>query len=160
MSHRPAPTLVRQVLIAALCLGAIHQTAVWPAIQSIFLVFLVLGVAPEFHSPLVGALWAAAAGWVLEGTLRMYPHMGGTALANMIVCLIAAWTLVQWPPLSSRHYWLRLAAFTVVHYFLVHGLVLVAAGIHTWGLDQAWALATVPLWGTLAFKLHLPHRRE
>ena len=160
MSHRPASILVRQLLLALLSLGAIHQTAVWPGVQAVFHVFLVLAVAPEFHSPLVGALWAAAGGWVLEGTLRMYPHMGGTALANMIVCLLAGWSLVQWPPSSSRHYWIRLGAFTVLHYLLVHATVLVAAGVHTWGAEQAWALVLLPLWGTVAFRLHSPHPRE
>jgi hypothetical protein len=126
----------------------------------VFHAFLVLGLAPEFRSTLTGALWAAAAGWVLEGSLRMYPHMGGTALANMIVCLLVAWTLLQWPPRSSRLYWARMAAFAVLHLLLVHGMVLLAAGTHAWGTGPLWTLFLVPLWATVAFKLYLPHYRE
>jgi hypothetical protein len=159
MIHRPVSASIRHFLLAFLSLGAIHQTAAWPGIQSVCHVFLVLGLAPEFRSPFVGALWAAAAGWVLEGSLRMYPHMGGTALANMIVCLLVAWTLIQWPPLSVKPYWARLGAFAVLHLFLVHGAVLLAAGAHIWGSGPIWTLLLLPVWATVAFKLYRPHYR-
>ena len=160
MIQRSASFSLQRVFLAVLCLGAIHQTAPWPGIQAVFHVLLALGLAPEFRSPLGGALWAAAAGWVMEGSLRMYPHMGGTALANMIVCLLMTWTLSHWPPLSLRHYWIRLGAFAVVHLLLVHGAVLLAAGSHGWGTGPAWTLLLLPLWGTLAFRLYLPHHRD
>lgn len=160
MSQRPASTSLRHVLVAVLTLGAVHQTAPWPGLQAVFHAFLVIGLAPEFRSPLVGVLWAAAAGWVLEGSLRMYPRMGGTALANMVVCLLVAWTLVQWPPRDSKPYWARLGAFAVLHLLLVHGMVLIAAGSHAWGTGPIWTLLLVPAWATLAFKLYLPHYRE
>ena len=160
MIQRPASTSLRHVLVAILSLGAVHQTAAWPGVQAVFQAFLVLGLAPEFRSPFVGALWAGAAGWVLEGSLRMYPHMGGTALANMVVCLLVHWTLIQWPPLSSKAYWARLAAFAALHALLVHGLVLFAAGSHAWGTGPIWTLLLVPFWAAIAFKLYLPHHRE
>lgn len=160
MIQYSASTALRRFLLAFVCLGAIHQTAPWPGIQAVFHVLLVLGLAPEFRSPLVGTLWAAAAGWVLEGSLRMYPHMGGTALANMIVCLLVAWTLIQWPPRSVKPYWARMGAFAVLHLLLVHGAVLLAAGSHKLGPGPAWTLLSLPLWGTVAFKLYHPHPRE
>jgi hypothetical protein len=160
MIRRPASTSLRNILLAVLSLGAVHQTAAWPGVQAVFHAFLVLGLAPEFRSPLIGALWAAVAGWVLEGSLRMYPHMGGTALANMIVCLLVAWTLIQWPPGSAKPYWIRMGAFAGLHILLVRGIVLLAAGAYTWGSGPIWTLLLVPLWATIAFKLYLPHYRE
>ena len=159
MNRRPAATSVRP-LLALLSLGVVHQTAVWPGLQAVIHAFLDLGLAPEFRSPLIGVFWAAAAGWVLEGSLRMYPHMGGTALANMLVCLLVAWTLIQWPPRSSRHYWARMGAFAVLHILLVRGLVFLAAGAHVWGTGPVWTLLLVPLWASVSFKLYLPHYRE
>lgn len=160
MNQRPAGSPLRHVLSAVLTLGAIHQTAPWPGLQAVLHAFLVIGLAPEFRSSLVGVLWAAAAGWVLEGSLRLYPHLGGTALANMIVCLLMSWTLRQWPPRSAKPYWVRLAAFAVLHLLLVHSLVFFAAGSHAWGSGPLWTLLLVPLWATVSFKLYVPHYRE
>lgn len=160
MSPRAASPSFRHTIVAILALGAVHQTAAWPGVQAVFHAFLVVGLAPDFRSPLVAALWAAAAGWVLEGSLRMYPHMGGTALANMIVSLLAMWTLTQWPPRDLKPYWVRMAAFALLHLLLVHALVRFAAGSHVWGTGPIWTLVLVPLWGTLAFRLHVPHYRD
>lgn len=160
MNRRPAYQSLRHALLAVLCLGVVHQTAPWPGLQAVAHVFLVLGLAPEFRSPLIGALWAAAAGWVLEGSLRMYPHMGGTPLANLLICLLASWTLVQWPPQERKAFWARMAAFTVAHGLLVHGLVRLTAGAHAWGSGPLWTLLLVPVWATVAFKLYVPHHRE
>ena len=154
-----APALRRHA-IALAALAGIHFTAPWPWLQGIFQVFLVLGLAPGFSSPLQGLIWAAAAGWVVEGSLRQVPHMGGTALGNMIVCMIAYWLLVQWPPHSRKPYWGRMAALVVVHFLVVNLATRFAAGPHTWGLAWLPSLAAVPLWATLALNLHLPlHRR-
>ncbi len=160
MNQRPVGSPLRHVLVAVLTLGAIHQTAPWPGLQAVLHAFLVIGLAPMFRSSLVGVLWAAAAGWVLEGSLRLYPHLGGTALANMIVCLLMGWTLRQWPPRSAKPYWGRLAAFAVLHILLVHGLVFFAAGSHVWGTGPLWTLLLVPLWATASFRLYVPHYRE
>lgn len=160
MIGRSASSSIRQVLVAVLSLGMVHQTAAWPGAQAVIHAFLVLGLAPEFRSPLIGACWAAVAGWVLEGSLRMYPHMGGTALANMIVCLLVAWTLIQWPPRSTKPYWARMGAFAVLHILLVRWMVLLAAGSHDWGTGPIWTLLLIPVWATVAFKLYLPHYRD
>jgi hypothetical protein len=160
MIQRSLGSPLRHTLLALLTLGAIHQTAPWPGMQAALHAFLVIGIAPEFRSQLIGVLWAAAAGWVMEGSLRMYPHMGGTPLANMIVCLLVGWTLMQWPPQSAKPYWVRLGAFAVLHMLLAHGLVFVAAGSHAWGSGPLWTVLLVPFWATAAFRLYVPHYRE
>jgi len=145
-------------MLAAISLGCIHLTAPWPGLQAVVHAMLVLALAPDFRSPLVAMLWAAAAGWVLEGSLRIYPHLGGTALANMTICLILRWTLAQWPPRERNPYWGRMAAMTVLHGLLIHGMVRLASGPHAWGYGTLWALASVPLWATLSFRIHRPFR--
>ncbi|MDP2875966.1 MAG: hypothetical protein Q8O00_07265 [Holophaga sp.] len=151
----------RLLLFTLLNLGCIYHAAPWPAVQAVLNAFLVLALAPEFRSILVGAFWAAMAGWVLEGTMRSYPHLGGTALGNLTTTILAAWTLAQWPTSARQAFLSRLAVLTVIHALLVHGAVRIACGPHPWGWG-GWllTLVTVPLWGTLAFKLHRPlHRR-
>ena len=160
MSASTTSLTVRRLIIVLLTMGGIYYTAPWPALQAVLNAFLVLGLLPEFPSPLVGATWAAAAGWVLEGTLRTYPHLGGTALANIIVALVAGWALIQWPPTHRRNFWFRLAALSALHSLLIHLAVRIACGPHPWGWGWLWTLLATPLWGTVAFRLHQPaHRR-
>lgn len=150
----------RLLIFVLLNLGCLYHAAPWPILQAILNTFLVLALAPEFRSLLVGAFWAALAGWMLEGTMRAYPHLGGTALGNLTTTLLAAWALTQWPPSEKKAFLARLGGLTVVHALLVHGAVRIACGPHPWGWGWFWTLLTVPLWGALAFKLHRPlHRR-
>ena len=160
MSNPTSSPKVRRFIMALLCLAAIHLTAPWPGIQGLCNVFLVLGLAAGFDSLLTGLLWAAAGGWVLEGTLRMYPHLGGTPLANMVVCGIAYGLLLRWPPHSPKPYWGRQAALVIIHSLLVHLAVRVAAGAHPWGTGWLWSLLLVPFWASFALRLNAPiHRR-
>ena len=160
MSNPTGSPGARRFFMALLCLGGIHFAAPWPGLQATLNVFLVLGLAPGFSSPLTGVLWAASGGWVLEGTLRMYPVMGGTALGNMLVCLLAYGLLLRWPPHTTKPYWGRQAALVIVHTLLVHIAVRVASGPHSWGTGWLWSLLLVPVWATLALRLHPPiHRR-
>lgn len=158
MNKSASAPAVKHALLAATALGCIHLAAPWPGLQAVLHVLLVLGLAPDFRSPLVAMLWAAGAGWVLEGSLRVYPHLGGTALANMTICLFIRWTLAQWPARERNPYWGRMAVMVVLHALLVHGLVRLAAGPHAWGYGILWALASVPLWATLSFRIHRPFR--
>ncbi len=156
----PAAPAFRRHAIALVALVGIHFTAPWPGLQAMFHVFLVLGLAPGFPSLLQGLLWSALAGWVLEGSLRVYPHLGGTALGNMVATMLVYWLLLQWPPHSRKPYWGRQAAMVLIHAILVHTTVRIAAGPHTWGFGWLWALVTIPLWASLALRLHPPiHRR-
>ena len=160
MSNPTGTPKVRRFFLALLCLGGIHLTAPWPGPQSILNAFLVLGLAPGFDSPLTGLAYAAAGGWILEGTLRMYPHLGGTALGNMAACFLAYGLLLRWPPSSLKPYWGRTAALVLIHALLVHLAVRFAAGPHAWGTGWIWSLALVPFWATLSLRLHPPiHRR-
>lgn len=151
----------RHLGACAVLLGGLFHASAWPGPQAALHVALVLGLAPEFRSPLVGVVWSALAGWLLEGSLRAYPQMGGTALANMAMTLVAHTMLIQWPPQHAKALWGRLAGLTLVHFLLVHLCVRLAAGPHAWGWSAGlWSLLTVPLWAGLAFRLHRPlHRR-
>jgi hypothetical protein len=160
MSNPSGAPLVRRFLLAILCLGGIHYAAPWPGPQAVLNTFLVLGLAPGFRSPLSGILWAAAGGWVLEGTLRLYPHLGGTAFGNMLACLLAFSLLLRWPPHSLKPYWGRQAALVVLHTLLVHLSVRFAAGPHAWGTGWLWSLLLIPAWATLALRLHPPLHRK
>nr|WP_320132422.1 hypothetical protein [uncultured Holophaga sp.] len=151
---------VKRSILAFVCLGAIHQLSPWPGPQALFLAFLVLAVAPGFHSPVAALLWSAAAGWILEGSLRMYPHLGGTALANLIVCLLAHWHFRNRPPDTRIPYWGQLALFQVGLLLLTHLCVRIAAGPHPWGWSWLWPLVGIPFWGSLSLWLRLPDRRR
>ena len=160
MSQPAGTPLVRRFILGLLCLGGIHYCAPWPGPQALLNTFLVLGLAPGFDSPLAGMAWAAAGGWVLEGTLRQYPHLGGTAFGNMLACLLAFSLLLRWPPHALKPYWGRQAVLVIVHALLVHLSVRFAAGPHAWGSGWLWSLFLVPAWATLALRLHPPLHRK
>ncbi|WP_005031883.1 hypothetical protein [Holophaga foetida] len=158
---QPAPLApVWRCALGLLCFAAIILSSPWPGPQAIFQAFLVLAVASGFESPLVAMLWAAAGGWILEGSLRMYPQMGGTALANMTLCALTQWHFKNRPPDHKTSYWGQLAAFSLGHFVLTHLLVRLTAGPHAWGMGWLWVLLTIPVWGTLSLRLHLPVRRR
>lgn len=159
MSAARDPNL-RLGLACAVALSLVHFLAPWPLLQAPVHAALVLGFAPGFHSRLAGTLWACAGGWALEAGLRMMPQAGGLALANMTVALALSWSLEQWPPSGVRAIWGRLAAFAAAHALLAHGLLRLVAGPHTWGWDWLAVLATVPVWGSLAFRWHRPFQRR
>lgn len=146
----------RHLVLAVLSLAGIWACAPWPVLQGFFHAFLVVGLVPEFRSRLTGVLWAAAAGWVLEGTLRTYPVLGGTPLADMLVGLVGAGIIRRWPPEQPKLFWLRSAGLALLQAGLVHACVRIAAGPHAWGLGWVGALAGVPLWASLAFRVHRP----
>jgi hypothetical protein len=150
----------RRSILCLVALGVLHALAPWPGPQCAVMAFLVLGLAPGFASMLPAVLWAGTAGWILEGSLRLHPHLGGTALGNMLACMAASWLLHQWPPHSRKYFLGRLAGLVLVQTLLVHLCVRLAGGPHPWGLGWVWALVLVPLWGDLALRLVEPaHRR-
>jgi len=149
----PAPSELRQNLLCGAALGLLILCAPFPQLQLILHAMLVLALAPRTDRPLPTALWAAAAGWALEGALRLYPHLGGTAWANMTLALLAGWVGGRWPPEGLKGWLLRLVPLALLHALLVHGAVRLAAGPHPWGWGWAWVLLTVPIWGWLAWRL-------
>jgi hypothetical protein len=148
-----APALLRQNLLCAAALGLLFLSAPFPQAQAVIHALLVLALAPRAGEPLAGALWALAAGWSLEGTLRLYPHLGGTAWADLTLVLLAGWMAGRWPVEALKGWLARLAGLCVLHALLVHGAVALAAGSHPWGWAWLWTLLTVPLWGWLAWRL-------
>jgi len=153
----PAPTALRQHLACGIALGLVVLSAPFPALQAICHALLVLALAPRPGAPLAGALWAVAAGWALEGSLRLYPHLGGTAWADLTVVLLAGWMAGRWPLEGLKGWLARLAGLCVLHFLLVHGAVRLASGPHPWGWHGLGTLLTLPLWGWLAWRLlHAP----
>jgi hypothetical protein len=149
----PEPTATRQNLLCAAALGLIFLCAPFPMLQVLPHVLLVLALAPRSGAPLAGALWALAAGWALEGSLRLYPHLGGTAWADLTLTLLTGWMAGRWPLEGLKGWLLRLSALTLLHALLVHGAVRLAGGPHPWGHGWVWALLSVPLWGWLSWRL-------
>lgn len=143
---RPAPLAPRQDLLSAAALGLIFLCAPFPAIQAIPHTALALALAPRAGRPLGTALWAAAGGWALEGSLRLFPHLGGTALADMVLALVVAWMAGRWPVEGLKGWMARLALLLLPHMLLVHGTVRLAAGPHAWDPGWLWALVSLPLW--------------
>lgn len=143
---------VGHTVASVIALGAVFFTAPWPSVQGAFHAFLVLGLAPQSGNLLLACLWAAAGGWILEGTLRIYPVLGGTAWANLTLAALAYLLLRRWPP---ERLWIRLgqlAILAALHGLAIHGAVRLAAGPHPWGSGWLWGLASVPLWGTLVHR--------
>lgn len=151
---------IYRFLLSTFCLICIHYSAPWPGIQSAFNTFLVLGLAPSFNSPLIGVILAATSGWILEGTLKMYPHLGGTAFANILVCLLAFNLLLRLPPHDLRPYWWRQVILVAVHTVIIHMSVRFAAGPHIWGNGWVYSSALIPIWATLAMRVHHPLHRK
>jgi hypothetical protein len=147
------PTITRQNLLCGAALGLLFLSAPFPRIQLVLHALLVIALAPRPGVPLMGALWALAAGWSLEGTLRLYPHLGGTAWADLTVTLLAGWMAGRWPLEGLKGWVVRLAGLSVVHVLLVHGAVRLAAGSHPWGWGWLGILLSVPLWGWLTWRL-------
>ena len=147
------PSATRQNLLCAAALGLVVLCAPFPRVQPVVHAMLVLALAPRAGSPLSGVLWAAAAGWALEGSLRLYPHLGGTAWANLSVTLLAGWMAGRWPLEGLKGWLARLASLLVLHTLLVHGAVRLAAGPHPWGSGWLWAGLSLPLWGWAAWRL-------
>ena len=149
---QPAPvTTFKRVLLGLACLVVIFLLSPWPGPQAIVHAFLVLAVASSFNSPVTAMVYSAAGGWTVELGLRMYPHLGGTPLANMILCLAAQWYIRNRPPESRAAYWGQLAILQVGLTLLTHALVRLAAGPHHWGWSWLWPLISIPLWGSVAF---------
>lgn len=153
MSARHAPAVVRPSVVSLAALVAIFLSAPWPPLQAVFHVALVLGLAPLESVPLLAGLWAVAAGWVMEGTLRMVPHPGGVAWADLTLALTVLFFNRFWPPDRRLIWWGRLAGFTMLHALLLHLAVALASGSHPLGRGWLWALLTSPLWAMLAWRL-------
>lgn len=140
-------------ILAAIGLILIQLCSAWPLAQGLIHVVVVLGIAPTLRSSLGAVLLAAAAGWILEPSLHLYPRLGGTPLADMTVALALHALRFQWPPDSRNGYLARLGGALVAHTLLVHLCVRLAAGSHVWGWGWLASLLALPLWGVLSLRL-------
>lgn len=148
----------RALAAATLVLGIV-LLAPWPGPQALLHVALVLGFSLDPASALLTAVWAAAGGWALEGTLRIYPHLGGTPWADMSVALLARLLLLEWP-MDSLKTWLgRQALLAALWILLVHFAVRLAAGPHLWGETWIWIALGLPLWGWITWRWQRPGGR-
>ncbi len=153
MTPKPSPLPLKSEALAIVLLGGIFLAAPWPNAQAMLHALLVVGLAAQARSPLPTALLACAAGWIVEGTLRMVPRMGGTPLADMVVALAARFLLSRAPGGRLAAFWGRYAALAAVHGPLVHFAAWLANGPHAWGWGWLVSVLTVPLWGTVAWRL-------
>ena len=147
---------VRQHLICAAALLLVLLSAPFPRVQALLHLALVVALAPRAATPWPYALWALAAGWGVEGSSRLVPHMGGTAWADLTLLLLASWSAGRWPVETFRDWLSRLAALTVLHVVLAHIAVGIASGPHLWGWGWLWALLSLPLWGWITWRLVHP----
>ncbi len=149
----PEPSATRQNLLCAGGLALVLLSAPFPLLQATLHAMLVLALAPRPGAPLSGALWALAAGWGMEGSLRLYPHLGGTPWADLTMVLLAGWMAGRWPPEGVKGWLVRLAPLCLLHLLLVHMAVRLAAGPHPWGWGGFWTLLSLPLWAWLTWRL-------
>lgn len=152
------PVFQRVLAAAGGALGLVLLSP-WPGAQSVLHAAFVFGLAVDPESALLTALWTAGGGWILEGTLRIYPHFGGTAWADMTMGLAAWWLLREWPVQSFRGWMGRQALLAAAWIPLAHLMVRLAAGPHLWGTGWIWALASLPLWSWLGWRWLRPADR-
>ena len=149
----------QRALAAIACVLGIALLAPWPGPQALLHAGLVLGFALDPASALLTAIWAAAGGWMLEGTLRIYPHLGGTPWADMTVALLAWLLLLEWPVDSLKGWMGRQALLAALWIALVHFTVRLASGPHIWGTTWIWILLGLPLWGWMTWRWQRPGGR-
>jgi hypothetical protein len=138
---------------SAALLLLIFLTAPFPHVQIVLHAMLVLGISQRADSPVLTALFAALAGWALEGSLRMYPHLGGTAWANLSIALAGVFLARRWPAEGLGVWMARLGGLHVFQILLTHVMVQIACGPHLWGRTWITSLLTLPLWGWISWKL-------
>lgn len=151
---------LRLGVAAGLSLMLLPLLAPWPLLQAPVHAALVLGIAPGFHSRLAGILWASAAGWAVELSLRLVPQTGIWPLVDMTMALALSWTLEHWPPEGRLARWGRLGIAAILHMVLIHGLQRWLIGPHVWGWDGWVVVATVPLWGSWPVRWYRPFPRR
>lgn len=152
------PPLLRALLVLAVLL-LLALLAPFPGPQAILHAFLVLGLALDPNSALLTVLYAAAAGWTVEGSARMYPHLGGTAWADLSIALLAASLARGWLPKSWKDWWPRILLLHILQILFIHIAVRMACGPTPWGTGWLWSLLSLPLWAGLLWRWQRPRGR-
>lgn len=151
--RRPPLSPGARVLLGLAGVLAVMAAAPWPRIQLVLHVVTVLVLAPDPRNYLASGLLAAASGWALEGSLKLYPRLGGTPWAALTLCLAATFLAEHWPPENQGRWWLRCLGLTLTLALLTTLMVRLAAG--AWPALDAWAwpLGMLPLWAWLGWRL-------
>lgn len=156
LAARPPAQRVLAAAAGALGIGLLSP---WPGPQAVLHAAFIFGLALDPESALLTAVWAAAGGWILEGSLRIYPHHGGTAWADMTLALAAWWLLREWAVDDLRAWMGRQALLAAVWIPAVHLAVRLAAGPHLWGSGWIWIAVTLPAWSWLGWRWLRPAGR-
>ncbi|HJV23128.1 MAG TPA: hypothetical protein VJ570_10535 [Holophagaceae bacterium] len=150
--RKPPLSLQARALVALMGVLAVLVTAPWPRLQLILHVLTVVALAPDPRSYLVTGLLASASGWALEGSLKLYPRLGGSPWAALTIALVAAFLAEHWPPESRFRWMIRLLGLAVGLFLLTQTMVFLAAGSLPTARPWAWVLLGWPLWAYLTWR--------
>ena len=160
MSPRPTRSVVRPWVCLALGLALLPMLAPWPVAQSLLHGFLIAALVPLIPDPLAAGLGAVAAGWLTESTLRLVPHLGGMAWANLSLMLFIRLADGLRPPDSRWVYVARIVSILILQGLLLHGATYLANGPHAWGALWLWTPLAALLWGPRLWAYHQIHQRR
>lgn len=152
---------IRLISTSTICILGLKYTSQWPIIQNILHIFLILGLIPSYKSITTGIMLSALGGWILESSLKLYPKLGGTALANMIMCLLIFYLSIDWPISNLKSYFGRQSVLLVIHTLIIHIAIYYTSGFHVWDSGWFWSLCLLPIWGYIAIYIspHILHRK-
>lgn len=150
--RKPPLSLQARILFALMGVLSVLITAPWPRLQLILHVLTVVALAPDFRNYLITGLIASASGWALEGSLKLYPRLGGSPWAALTVALVAAFLAEHWPP-DSRFRWMtRQLGLAFGLFLLTEGMVYLAAGSLPTGRPWLWVFGSWPVWAYLTWR--------
>lgn len=158
MMRKSPPPLAGLWAYAGLGVVLLWTTARWPVPQAMLHSLLVVALLPLMKDALATGVWALAAGWVMDLALRLQPHPGGTAWADLTMVLFLRAAVRLWPPPDRSGYVLRLLGGLLIHGLLVQSALSLANGPHAWGAAWLWGAASGLLWGGWTWKQYLAHR--
>lgn len=160
MSPRTVRSLVRPWVWVAMGLALIPLLSPWPLIQGLVQGFLLAALIPLVPDPLAAGLMALAAGWLTESTLRLVPHAGGAAWANLTLVLFVRMVDRLRPPDSRWVFTARVVSILVLQGLLLHAAAAIANGPHAWGSVWVWPPLFAVLWGPRLWPYHQAHQRR
>ncbi len=153
--RRPALSVTTRALISGAAILAVFPLAPWPRVQLALHAAIVVAICVDPRNYLVSALLAAASGWVLEASLKLLPHLGGTAWAAMSVAILASFLAEHWPTETLNVWLLRCLGLTVVLLLATHLGLRIATGVpHHFGQGWSFAFVSLPLWAWQTWRLH------
>lgn len=151
--RKSAPPAASLWTIAGLGTTLLWLLAPWPVAQAVLHGAVVVAVLPLLKAPLSSGLWALAAGWVVDLSLRVQPHPGGTPWADLTLVLFLRWAVRMWPPPDRAGYVVRLLGGLLLHGLLQQLALTLANGPHAWGTAWLWAVAAGLAWGVWGDRL-------